>query len=175
MPFDDKLVEVTRLLGIEPSQAEVIHDQEVGCQKPASNFLGRVVGPGLVEELEEAIGTQEEHGVACAAGRMAQRRRQEGLSHADRPHEDRVLSALEEAEAEQLLHPIAIEGDGCIPVERFEGLLFFEARTGESLVKALVVATIDLVLEQEFEELELTEFRLLRIRDPVGQCDQQTG
>lgn len=113
--------------------------------------------------------------MACAAGRVTQGRSQERFPHSHRSHEDRILSTLEEAEAEELLHAVAVESDGCIPVEGFEGLLFLEARTRESLVKTLVVATIDLVLEQEFEELELTELRLLRIRDPVGQRDQQAG
>ena len=101
---------------------------------------------------------------------MAERRGEEGLPHPDRSQEDRILLALDEAEAEEILHPIAIEGDGRIPVEGLQGLLLLEAGPAQPLGQVLLVSPIDLVLQHQLEEVELTELRLLRIGDPVGQC-----
>ena len=172
VPFQDHLVEIAGLLGVETPEAEVIDDEHVRCDEAPTDLLGAVVGSRLVQQLEETIGAQEEHIVSRTAGRMADRRGEEGLAHSDRAQEERVLLALDEAEAEEILHPITIEGDRCIPVEGLQGLLLLEAGPAQPLGEVLLVATVDLVLQEQLEEVELTEFRLLRIRDPVGQRQQ---
>jgi hypothetical protein len=60
VPLADHLVEVAGLLGVEPAQSEVVNDQDVGSQEPAQDFLGGVVGAGLVQALQEVIGAQED-------------------------------------------------------------------------------------------------------------------
>ena len=173
VPLQDEFVEVARLLGVEAAQPEVVDDQDVGGEQTPANLLGGVVGTRLVEQLEQLIGPQEEHGLAHTAGRVSDRRGEEGLADTHRADEDHILLALDEAQAEQVLHTIAIEGDRCVPVERLQGLLLFEARAPEPQGEALVIASIDLVLQDQFEEVELTELRLLRVADPVGKRDQQ--
>jgi hypothetical protein len=54
--FEDHLVEVTRLLGAEAPQAEVVEDEEIGGEETAEDLLGGVVGAGLVKGLEEVVG-----------------------------------------------------------------------------------------------------------------------
>ena len=81
--------------------------------------------------------------------------------------------ALEEAQAEEILDAVAVEGHGRVPVEAFEGLLLLEACTGDPHREVLLVAPVDLVLEREFEELELTQLRLLRVRHPIGERRQK--
>ena len=49
--FEDDLVEVTRLLGREASQAEVIEDQEIRCQQAPEGLLRRVIRSRLVQPV----------------------------------------------------------------------------------------------------------------------------
>lgn len=104
---------------------------------------------------------------------MTDRRGEEGLADADRAEEDYIFLAVDEAQAEQVLHAIAIEVDVRVPVERLQGLLFFEAGSPEPQREALVITSIDLVLQDQLEEIEATELRLLRVCDSVLQRDQQ--
>ena len=173
MPFQNEFVEVARLLCVETAQPEIVDDQDVWGEQSPSDLLGRVVGTRLVEKPEEFIGPQEEHGLAHATGRVSDRAREEGLAHAHRTEEDHILLALDEAQAEQVLHAIAVEGDFRVPIEGLQGLLLFEAGSPEPQGEALVIPPIDLVLQDQLEEVEATELRLLRVGDSVGQRDQQ--
>ncbi len=173
MSFQNDFVEVARLLCVETTQPKIIDDQEIRGEQAPPDLLGRVVGTRLVEELEELIGSQEEYGLARAAGRVTDRGGEEGLAHPDRTEEDHILLAVDEAQAEQVLHAIAIKLDVCIPVEGLQGLLLFKTRSSESQREALVIPSIDLVLQEQLEEVEFTELRLLRVGDSVGQRDQQ--
>ena len=94
---------------------------------------------------------------------------QQSVPTPDGPEEDHVLAAIEEAEREELLEAIAVEGHGRVPVEAFQGLLLLEAGALNAKRQVLLVAPVDLVLERELEELELTQFRLPRVRHPVGE------
>jgi hypothetical protein len=60
MALDDDFVEVAGLLGIEPPESEVIDDEEVGSEQATEHTLGGVIGPGLVDQLEEGIAPEEE-------------------------------------------------------------------------------------------------------------------
>jgi len=171
--LEDHLVEVARLLRAQAAQAEVVEDEQIGGEQPAEDLLGRVVGARLVQGLEHAVGAEEEHVAAGPAGGVAQRAGEEGLAHAHGPEEDHVLLALEEAEGEEVLDPVAVEGDGGVPVEALEGLLLLEAGPGQAQGEVLVVAAVDLVLEDELEEVELRELRLPGVGDAVGERRQQ--
>lgn len=169
MALEDDLVEVARLLCGEAPQAEVVDDEQVRREQAPNRLLGRVIGPCLMKSREQPIGAQEEHRVSRATGGVAERTGEEGLPDPDRSDKDRVLVALEEAQAEEVLHAIAIEGDGGIPVEAFERLLLLEAGSIESDREILMIAPIDLVLEHELEELELRKLRLPGVGDAIGQ------
>ena len=54
--FEDHLVEVTRLLGGEAPQAEVVEDEEVGSEEATERLLSGVIGAGLVKRLEQVVG-----------------------------------------------------------------------------------------------------------------------
>ena len=172
VPFQDQFVEVARLFCVEPTQPEVVDDQYVWGEQSPSDLLGRVVSTRLVEKSEELIGPEEEHGLAGAAGRVADRRGEEGLADANRAEEDHIFLTFDEAQAEQVLHSIAVEGDVRVPVEGFQGLLFLKAGSPEPQREALVITPIDLVLQDQLEEVEATELRLLRVCDSVLQRDQ---
>jgi hypothetical protein len=100
----------------------------------------------LVEELEQTVGSKEKYLVAGSTGCMANRGSQKGLPHAHRAQEDNVLLAFDEAQAEQLVYPIVVEGHWGIPVEALQGLLFFKASPAEALRQIRLVASIDFVL-----------------------------
>lgn len=94
-----------------------------------------MIGARLEEELEEAVGAEEEDVVARAAGGVAERAGEEGLPDANGAEEDHVFLPFDEAEAEEIPDAVAIEGDRGVPVEGFEGLLLFEAGAREALVR----------------------------------------
>jgi len=107
-----------------------------------------------------------------STGRMPEGSRQERLADADGAEEDDVLLALEEAEREQVLDPIAVEGDGCVPVEALEGVLLLEAGLAQSQAEILLIAALDLVVQDELEEVELRELRLPGVGDALRQRRQ---
>ena len=174
MALENDLVEIPGLLGGEAAQAEVIDDQQRRREQAAQHGLAGVVGARLVELSPHLVGAHEEHALAGPAGGVAEGGGQEGFTHAHGAEQEDVLAALEEAQAEELLDAIAIEGDRGLPVEVFEGLLLLEAGAGEAEGEVFVIAAIDLVLEHELEEVELREFCLLCVRDPIGERGEQS-
>jgi len=98
--FEDDLVEITGLLGVETAQAEVVDDEHVGGEQTTQHFLGGVIGTGLVEALEEVIGTQEADLVAGTAGGVAKSAGEEGFADTDGAEEDDVLVTFDKTEGE---------------------------------------------------------------------------
>ena len=60
MPLKDDFVEVAGLLGVEAAKGEIVDDQEIGGEQATEDLVGGVIGTGLVEVVEEAIGTQKQ-------------------------------------------------------------------------------------------------------------------
>jgi hypothetical protein len=168
MAFEDHLVEVRRLLGVETAQPKVIDDEDIGSEQAAEGLVGGVIGAGLVELLQEVIGAQEEHLAAGAARGVPERAGEKRLPDADRSEEDHVLLPVDEAEREKIADAITVEGDRGVPVEAFQGVLLVEAGAAEALSEIFLIAPIDLVLEQELEEVELAELGFASIGDAVG-------
>lgn len=173
MTLDDELVHVARLLRVEAAQGEVVHDEQVRRQQPTHGSLGGEVGAALVELPQQDVGAQEEHVVPRSTRRMSERAGEERLADADGAHEDDVLGAVDEAEPEQLADAVAVEGHLGVPVEALEGLLVLEARMLEPCGELLVIAPVDLVLQHQLEQLQLTQLLLAGVRDPVGERGQQ--
>jgi hypothetical protein len=175
VPLDDDFVEIAGLLSTEAAQTEVIDDQEVGSEQAAQDTLGRVIGSGLVNELEESIGAQEKDAVASSTGTMTEGTSEEGFADTDRSHEDHILALLEEGEREEFPDTITIEGERRIPVEVLEGLLFFEAGAPETARQIFALAPIDLVLQGDLEEVERRQAGLLGVARSVRQDGKQAG
>ena len=72
MPVEDQFIEVGRLLGGEPVQAQVVDDQQVRSQEGAEGALQGVVDSGLGHSLEVVVGVDEAHGVSRSDGGIAQ-------------------------------------------------------------------------------------------------------
>lgn len=173
MTLDDELVNVARLLWVEPAQTEVIDDENIRRQQPTHRAFGREVCATLVELAQQHVGSHERDLVSRTTRGVPERAREERLADADGAHEDHVLGTFDEAEAEQVAHALVIEGDLGVPVEALERLLLLEAGVLEAGGELLVIATIDLVLQHQLDELELTQLLLAGIRDPVGERRQQ--
>ena len=83
--------------------------------------------------------------------------------------EEDVLVAIEEAETEEVTDPVAVEGDGGVPIEVLEGVGLLEAGSVEAGGEVLGLSAIDLVLEGEFEEVQGAERGFGGIGGPVRQ------
>jgi hypothetical protein len=98
---------------------------------------------------EAFIGSDEEYAVTGPAGTVAERARQKSLSHSNRSLEDDVLLAIDEAEAEEVSHTVAIKSYRRVPVEILERLLFFEAGLLQPQTETLMLATVHLILKHQ--------------------------
>jgi hypothetical protein len=167
--LDDDLVEVAGLLGVEASEPEVVDDEQVRGQETPEHTLGGVICPGLMDVLEEGVATEEEHPVSGAAGAVTEGAGEERLADADGPEEEDVLLALEEPEAEEIADPVPVEGDGGVPVEVLEGVVFLEPGPVETSGEVLVFPAVDLVLKGKFKEVQDAEGGFGGIGGPVRQ------
>lgn len=172
--FDDDLVDVARLGRIEPPQAEIVDDEQVRREQAAQGLLAGVIGLGLVEFPEHRIGTQEEHAMPGTAGRVTETAREQGLPHADGSEEQDILGFLQEAEAEEIAHPVPIEGDGSFPVKVLQGTDLLEARLLQAEGEVVLFAAVDLILQDQLQEILGSQVRLLGVGHPVGQCGQDS-
>lgn len=173
VPFEDHFIEIARLAGVEAPQSEVIDEQHVGREDAPEHLVGGMIGARLVQELEEAIGTEEEHVVAGPARRVADGGREKRFSDADGTEEDHIFLARDEAQAEEVADACVIERDRGLPVEAFEGLFLFEARPAEAQGEVVLIAARDLVLEGQLQEVEFSELRLAGVGDAVGKRRQE--
>ena len=107
MAFQNDLVEIARLLGVEAAQAEVIEDEDVGRQQTTEDLFGGMIGAGLMETLQEMIGAQEAHLPTGATGGVTEGARQEGLPDPDGTQKDYVLMPVQEAEREEVADAVA--------------------------------------------------------------------
>ena len=139
------------------------------CQVATQGLAGGVVGACLEEVLEQRVGATEEDLLAGPAGDVTEGGGEEGLADADGPHEQDVLVAVQEAQAEEVPDAVAVEGDGGVPVEALESLLLSEAGLVDAQGEALAFPPVDLILEGKFQEVLMRELGLLRVGEPVGQ------
>jgi len=148
--LDDDLIEVAGLGGVQAAQPKIVHDQQIGGQQSAQRFVLGVIGPGLAQFLEEGIGAQEQDLVAGPTGGMTQGGSQEGLAHSHGSQQEDILLAFQEAQAEEVPDPVAVEGHRSVPVKAFEGLFLVEAGPLQADAEVLVLAPVNLVLQDEF-------------------------
>ncbi len=101
--FEQQIVGIPALLGVERIEREVVEDEEVGREQCAEFGLIGVVEPRVLQRLEEAIGPDGERGVAAATGDVPERVREEGLPDADGPDDGDMGMRLEEAQRGEFL------------------------------------------------------------------------
>jgi hypothetical protein len=126
-----------------------------------------MIGAGLVEALQEMIGAQESDFMTGATGSVAEGASEECLPNANRAEKDRVLVPFDEAEGKEITHAVAIEGDRRIPVEALQGVLLVKPGLGKPDAEIFVIAPIDLVLQNELEQVELSDLLFASVGDAV--------
>lgn len=173
--FEDDLVDIAGLGQVEPAQAEVIDDQQIGSQKATDRSLPRVVGLGLEQFEQHPVSPQEEDAVAGATGGMTEAAGEQGLSDADRSDEEDILRALEEAEAEEIADAMAIEGHGRVPVEVFQRTDLLEVGSLEADGEVVLFSAVDFILEDQLQEVRRAQFRLGGIGHPIRKGGQDAG
>ena len=137
---------------MNPVQAEVVHDQQVRCQKGADCALQRVVHPGLGHGSEIVVGVDEAHCVPGPDGGIAQGLGQEALAHSGRSDEQHVLAPGQELQGEGGVQQPSVQGDGRRPVEVLQPAGLLKAGLLQPRLNAPVSAAVDLVAENDFQE-----------------------
>jgi hypothetical protein len=105
--------------------------------------------------------------VAGPAGAIAQRFGKPTLPDTDGAAEDDVLLGGEPVEAKEFAHAGAVVVYRRLPDEIVVGDDFIKASGLDPQSQALAVATVDLVLEQQLEKLQVPELGLTRVRGPI--------
>ena len=96
--------------------------------------LEGVIGPGLMERLQELGDGDAADAVAGAAGTVPEGAGEEGLPHADGTAEDDVLLLGQPVQAEELADAGAIEADRAVPHDLLEGGGLLEAHLLQPLL-----------------------------------------
>ncbi len=100
MSFDDNLVDVVGACRVESPQCKIIDDEQFGGEKASEYFFEGVVGSGLSHLFEHRVGTNKDHIMTCATGRVSEGRGEEGLSHSHRPEKQHILLGLDKVKGE---------------------------------------------------------------------------
>ena len=124
---DDQLVEVGGLVGREPVQAQVVHDQQVRSQEGPEGSVHRVIHPGLGHGPEEVVGVNEADRMPGPDGGVSQGLGQEALAHSGGPHQQYVLVLGQELQGEDGVQEPTVEDDGRRPVEVLQPAGLLEA------------------------------------------------
>src|SRR5260370_383392 len=115
MALDEHIVEIA---AGELAQAEVVEEAQVR-REPAPQFpLEGIIGPGLMERLQELGDGDAADAVAGAAGTEPEGAGEEGLPHADVTAEDDLLLLGQPVQPEELADAGAIEADRAVPHDR---------------------------------------------------------
>ena len=100
---------------------------------------------------------------------MAESGSEEGFADTHASHEENVLLGLDKTEREEVANAMAIEAHRGIPVEILEGLLLGEGGAFETPLQIDLVASVDFVLQDKFQEVFTRQFCLLSVGDPLRQ------
>ena len=145
MAVEDQLIKVSRLLGREAVQAQVVEDEQVGRQEGSEGALHRVVHPGLVHGSEEVVGMNEADGVPGPDGGVAQGLGHEALADAGGSHQQDVLVFVQELQGEDGVQQASVKRDGRRPVEVLQPANLLEAGALQPHLDAPVGPAVDLV------------------------------
>ncbi len=149
---DDQLVEVGGLLGGEAVETQVLQYEQVGSEEGAEGLVGGVVGPGLFHGLEEVAGADEADGVPGSDGGVAQGLGQEALADAGGTRQQDVFAPVQGFPGEGGVQQASVQGDVGGPAEVLQAADFLGDGPVQAGLDAAVVAAVDLVGEDDFQE-----------------------
>jgi len=157
MTFGNDLIEVLGLGGSHRRKPEVIDDQEIGSQVFLKAFFPGLIGTTCQKEPEEFSGLGEEDFISEAAGLMSQSLGDMTLPHSRSAVEQNMLFLFDKRTVAKVSDQFGIELGVKGEVKAFEGLFFFEGGAGEPEVEFLRLSSFDFILDQEFQELHVSQ------------------
>ncbi len=112
---------------VQGRQPPVVQDQQLSPGEALEEAGSRPVSASDQELVDKAGQAVVADAQPMATGLMTEGAGEVGLARSGGPEEEDILVTLQEAEAEEVADPVAIKGDGGIPVEVLEGVGFLEA------------------------------------------------
>ena len=100
--FDDELVEVGGLGGVEGLEREVVDDEQIDADEAAHLDLVGVIEPGGAEPFEQPVGPFGVDLAAAAAGDVPERVGEVGLADPDGSEDQRRVGVVDEPQRGQL-------------------------------------------------------------------------
>lgn len=73
VPLDDHLVEITRLQVGQAPESEIVNNEHVRFEETPKSFLSRMIGSGLVQELEHPVAPHKSDIMSGPTGRVPER------------------------------------------------------------------------------------------------------
>src|SRR5207244_5171790 len=110
--LDHELVDVPGFGRIHAVDRKVVEDQQIHGDQPAHLRLVGAVEPAGLEALQQPVTPRHDHGVATAAGDVAERGCGMCFAHTNGPQNQEVIPGFDEAQAEELAPQLAVVGDG---------------------------------------------------------------
>jgi hypothetical protein len=107
-----------------------------------------------MEHLEHRICAQKQNVLSGSTRGMPEGGGEKRFSDADGSEKDDVFEPVDKAESKEVADAITVEGNGSIPVESFEGLLFLKAGFAKPGVEIFVLTPVDFVLQHELEKIK---------------------
>ncbi|MDQ0710613.1 hypothetical protein QFZ55_000065 [Streptomyces luteogriseus] len=157
----DELVEVVGLWCGQLAHREVVEDEQVRADEFTDALVPSAVRVAAGELGEDAAGLGEADACALADGEVAEGLGDVCLSDTDRAEKDDGLAGVEPAQGGQ----VADLGGGQlregVEVEPFQGGLLLELRFAQAAFEGDGLAAGDLVLAEDLEEVEVSEFAAL--------------
>src|SRR6516165_12265312 len=146
-----------------------------GLRKPRSSRSKELSARARGQDFQEPVGSAEQHPVAGAASRMAQSLGEKRFAYTHRAAKNDIFMALEKEQPEQLSEACLVEANLGRPIETLQGAFFLEASLPQAIGQVHVIATLDFVGQDQFQELRIVEFFLASIGIAVGQGGQDPG
>ena len=139
-------------------EAEVIDDEQRCCDDIVEAPLEGICGPCRVELSQQLGLCGEQHIVACSDGEVSEGLCDVAFARAAGTGDENRDLFFDEGTGGQVLDECLIDGGVEGEVEAFEGFLAAEARASQAEVELFVFPACDLVLDEQGEELTVSEF-----------------
>ena len=173
--FDEYLVDIAAFLGIHLVKAEIVDDEEIDGEELTHLWFMGVCEACMSEGFEHVVGGGSDDGVLSGACDVGDGVCEEGLAHTDGADNDRVVMSLDEAEGDELIKKVLIEGDFGRGIPPFEAKVGIEVCLLGTKGGGLGVAAGDLVREDEQEEILVRHLLLASEGQALGESVEKFG
>lgn len=156
-------------------QSHVVDDEKVGLQVLAKEAVLLIKGIVLEKVADEVEDRSVAHEQIALNGFVADCLGEMGLAQSRGPDEEDVGALLDEAAGGQIKELLPLQFWIKAPVKLFEGLQGMKARDVLAAFQVALVADVELILEDEFEELGVAETVGGGLLKPHGEVGAEAG